>query len=54
MASPATVSRCGMVYVPENRNYLYHVESLIRQLPIDDDFKEHLSKIAPKTIENIL
>jgi len=38
-ASPATVSRCGMVYVPHNDNYLYHISSSISQLPIDEDFK---------------
>lgn len=43
-----------MVYVPHNNNYLYHIESEIRQLPIDDDFKDHLIKTAPKTFENIL
>lgn len=43
-----------MVYVPHNDNYLHHIESEIKQLPIDDDFKDHLLKTVPKSFQTIL
>ena len=57
-ASPATVSRCGMVFVdPKNLGYLPYWEKWVNALPNDQDRKEFIrlfDKYVPQCISMIL
>lgn len=49
-ASPATVSRCGMVYIPPNNNHRCIVESAIADLPIEGDYQKYLLSLVSNTL----
>ncbi|PIN96877.1 hypothetical protein AB205_0080180, partial [Aquarana catesbeiana] len=55
VASPATVSRCGMVYIdPEELKWMPYVQTWIAGLPskINDDTKKHILDLFERYIED--